>query len=352
MREVLGALGRRADVSLTILTPTPGAPTVRALVGDTLETLVTSPRADQLSLALWDRYRAGAAFERAGAEVIIGCKHLIPRTRRPTVLVVHDLLTLTRAHENALAKRVLLPAQYRRSLSDASALAAVSAATHARLETLDDGWAAKCTVIPNGMSQRLIEAAPRQPAAVEDRAFALVVGDLSPRKNLRLLTRIWSETPPADLALVVVGPDSGTDGSVRRELLELERAGSVTWIRGADDPELRWCYEHTRVVLFPTFEEGFGLPLLEAMSFHAPVVASTDAALREVGGDDPGVHYVDPQDETGWRAAITDVAARTDREFRVPVIPAGAITWDEHTDRLMALARELARGAPSPRTRT
>ena len=351
VREVLGAIGQRADVALTVLTPKSGAPAVRELAGDSLVTLITPPRSDQISLGLWDRYRAGAAFERADVEVVIGTKHLVPRTRRPTLLVVHDLLTITRARENALPKRILLPAQYRHSLTDASALVAVSAATRSRLEDMDTDWAAKCTVIPNGMSHRLLAAEAIAPSGIGDRPFALVVGDLSPRKNVRLLTRIWRAAPPAGLTLVLVGPDSGTDTPVRSELIELERAGRVVWIRGTGDEQLRWCYEHARVVLFPTFEEGFGLPLLEATTFHAPVVAGTDAALREVGGTAAGVRYIDPHDEAGWRAAISDGAHVSERTTRAPTLPAGAITWEQHTDRLVAAARDLARGTPSPRTR-
>ena len=349
VREVLGALGGRDDVRLAVLTTSGGSATVTRLAASTLDSLIVSPRADQISLALWGRYRSGAAFARAGAEVIVGAKHLIPRTSRPTVLVVHDLLTITRAHENALAKRILLPRQYRRSLTDADRLVAVSAATRARLGEINRSWEAKCSIVPNGMSARLIDVEPERPAAVGSQPFALVVGDLSPRKNLALLTRLWATAPPEDLRLVVVGPDSGTDAPVRRELLALERAGRVFWIRDAEDPVLRWCYEQARVVLFPTFEEGFGLPLLEAMTFHAPVVASTDLALFEVSAGDPRVVHVDPYDHDAWRTAIKNalVAGRTPRS---PQLPDGAITWREHTDRLISIARELARGTPSPRT--
>ncbi len=311
---------------------------------------MTAPRSDQVSLALWDRYCAGAAFTRAGSEVIIGCKHLVPRTRRPTLLVVHDVLTLTRAHENALAKRILLPTQYRRSLTDASALVAVSRATRDRLGAIDRSWAAKCTVIPNGMSEHLVDAHRAAPPGLGDRRFALVVGDLSPRKNLALVTQLWLADPPADLTLVVIGPDSGTDAPVRSELSELERCGRAVWIRGAGDDVLRWCYEQAAVVLFPTFEEGFGLPLLEAMTFHAPVVASTDAALLEVAAGAPDVTHVAPTDTGAWRAAIEHTVATRRREPAPPAIPPGAISWSEHTDRLVTRARELARGIPSPRT--
>ena len=141
---------------------------------------------------------------------------------------------------------------------------------------------------------------------------------------------------------MVVGPDSGTDAPrAARRCSTLERAGRAVWIRGADDPALRWCYEHARVVLFPTREEGFGLPLLEAMTFHAPVVASDELALREVGGGAPTVTHVDADDADGWRAAI-EAQSRPTAPTEPPRLPPGAITWDEHTERLLAIARHVA----------
>ena len=98
------------------------------------------------------------------------------------------------------------------------------------------------------------------------------------------------------------------------------------------------------MVLFPTFEEGFGLPLLEAMSFHAPVIASTDPALREVSNGASTVTHLDPTDATAWRAALAMAVATdqtADRAAAPPEVPAGAITWAEHADRLVHRARAI-----------
>lgn len=341
VREVLAACARRPDVRLTVATPAEHRALAEQLAGPALERLIIPPRADQISYGLWVRHRAGRDFGRRGVEVVIGCKHLVPRHGPPRVLVVHDVLTITRARENALAKRILLPRQYRRSLHDAERLVAVSAATRDRLATLDVRWAAKCDVVPNGMSLRLATVMPVAPTPAPSRPFALAVGDLSPRKNLGLLTRLWRGEPPVGLDLVVVGPDRGGDRAAREDLRSLERTGRVHWVRGADDAVLRWCYEHAAVVLLPSREEGFGLPLLEARTFHAPVVAGTDAALREVAAGDPGVVHVDPDDVAGWRAAV-GTAADTDRSAVPPAVPAGAWTWDRHTERLLAVARATA----------
>ena len=93
--------------------------------------------------AIWERYASGRQFERAGAQLVHGTKHLVPRVRLPTVLTVHDVMTITRADESGRAKRLLLPRQYRASIKQADRLIAASAATRDRLAALDPTWDAK-----------------------------------------------------------------------------------------------------------------------------------------------------------------------------------------------------------------
>ena len=74
---------------------------------------------------------------------------------------------------------------------------------------------------------------------------------------------------------------------------------------------------------------------------NAPVIASTDPALVEVADGADAVSHLDPDADEAWRAAIERVAGS--RPEVTPSLPAGAITWDEHTDRLIAVARETVR---------
>ncbi len=274
-----------------------------------------------------------------------GTKHLVPRGTRPTVLTVHDVMTITRAHESSRAKRLLLPRQYRTSIEQADLLIAASAATCARLHELDASWDAKTVVAPNGMSRHLLDARPEAVAELADARFALVVGDLAPRKNVRLLIDIWERVAQAapGLQLVVLGNPGPHHDETEHRLRELQGRGLANWLRGASDGMLRWCYEHAAVVLFPTLEEGFGFPVLEALSFHAPVLASTDPALVEVALGRAGVTHLDPTDEAVWIAAITRAASAPRPPGREPRLPPGTTTWDEYVETLVGLYRALLR---------
>jgi glycosyltransferase involved in cell wall biosynthesis len=342
--ELIGALGRRDDVRIVVAAPGDRAAVVQALAPDNLDALLPIPVRGQLPIALWERYRSGREFARAGAQVVHGTKHLVPRTDLPTVLTVHDLMTITRARESRWAKRLLLPHEYRASIVESTRLVAASAATRRRLAQVQPGSEAKTVIAPNGLSRHLVDAAAEPVPGLDGDRFALVVGDLAPRKNVGMLLGIWDRVAAASgLRLVVLGNPGPHSAETTRKLQELEGRGVARWLRGAGDGTLRWCYEHATVVLFPTLEEGFGFPVLEAATFHAPVIASCDLALVEVAAELPGVTHIEATDAAAWHGAIIEAARVPRGPVTAPRLPAGATTWDENAAQLVELYASLVR---------
>jgi glycosyltransferase involved in cell wall biosynthesis len=341
--ELIAALGRRDDLRLVVAAPASAVNLVERLAAGSLHAHLTIPGGGQLSVALWERYASGRAFAAAGAQVVHGTKHLVPRTGLPTVLTVHDVMTITRAHETAFAKRLLLPRQYRASLNQATRLVAASAATRARLHELDPAWDGKTVIAANGLSRHLMDARSEPVPELAGTRFALVVGDLAPRKNVGMLLDIWPRVIAVDpdLRLVVLGNPGPHSAESGRRLLDLESRSNARWLRGARDGVLRWCYEHATVVLFPTLEEGFGFPVLEARTFHAPVLASTDPALMEVAAGLDGVTHVDARDPDAWIRAIETAAAHPRVASPAPEPPPGAASWDDNAAALVAIYRAL-----------
>jgi glycosyltransferase involved in cell wall biosynthesis len=341
--ELIAALGRRDDVRLLVAAPRSASDLVERLTAGSLHKHLTVPGRGQLSVALWERFASGRAFEAGGAQVVHGTKHLVPRTALPTVLTVHDVMTITRANETAWAKRLLLPRQYRASLNQATRLVAASAATRERLRELEPAWDTKTVIEPNGLSSHLMDAGTEAVPELAGARFALVVGDLAPRKNVGMLLDIWPRvvaTDP-DLRLVVLGNPGPHSTETTRRLRDLEARGHARWLRGARDGALRWCYEHAVVVLFPTLEEGFGFPVLEARTFHAPVLASRDPAVMEVAADLDGVTHLDARDRDAWVAAIETAGTLPRAAPGAPEPPASAISWDENAAALVAIYRTL-----------
>ncbi len=323
-RELLHALGARGDVELVVVVPEGEEPAVAGVAN--VREVVTLRGRGTVGRGLDERYGIGRRLERIGVDVVHGTKHLVPRTRLPSVLTVQDLILLTWRATFPGPKALLLPRQYRASIRDATILVAVTEATRARLGALESDLLDKTVLVPNGLSVPLLQVAPEPVPTAADRPFALVVGDLSARKNVELLLGLWEDGvgEATGLLLVVVGPAGWKSDATRDRLAALVERGRAVWARDAPDAQLRWCYEHATLLLMPSFEEGFGLPIIEGRAFGVPIVASDDPALVEVGGGQ--ITHLDPRDVAAWRAAIVAAADRP----RVPSVPsvAGLPTWE------------------------
>jgi glycosyltransferase involved in cell wall biosynthesis len=138
--------------------------------------------------------------------------------------------------------------------------------------------------------------------------YFVVCGTIEPRKNHRLLLNVWRELvrQRGERApkLVVVGSRGRNAGAVL-DTLEQCRAlqGKVIVAHGLSSPALRRLVAHAKALLMPSFAEGFGLPVIEALAVGTPVIASDLPAHREIAGD--LAIYRDPTDGPGWLAAVS-----------------------------------------------
>lgn len=323
-RELLKALALRDDVRLVVVAPSDAEPYCADLPPGVVDGFIPFRGWGAVGRAAWEIHRLGARLEPLDLDVVHGMKHLVPKTRLPTALTVHDVMAITWPQQFGLVKRTLLPRQYRNSLRAADVLISDSNATAARLEVLDPKFSPKTVVAALGVAPQLITVESARPSVVPEGPFALVVGDLSPRKNLMLILDIWEEVAArtGGLRLVAVGPEGWRSKPTRSRLGELAGSGLVTWASHVSDRELRWCYDNAEVVLMPTIEEGFGLPMVEALALGAPVVASTDPALMEVARG--MARHVDVSFPDAWIEAIVEAW----EAGRIAVSKFELPTWD------------------------
>ncbi|HVL97128.1 MAG TPA: glycosyltransferase family 1 protein [Solirubrobacteraceae bacterium] len=278
---------------------------------------------------------------RAGCELVHSLASTAP-ARGPFVRVttIHDLnyLTVPDAHFGlrALGMRVLVPLAARTShriLTDASA---TRDELVARLKVPAD----KVDVVPLGLG-RVADEPPAPEAdlrarlALGERPVLLCLSAKRPHKNLGALldalARIPAERRPV---AILAGYPTPHEDELRERARRLGLDGDVRfegWLPAADVEGL---FALSRVFVFPSLAEGFGLPVLEAMARGVPVACSDIAVFREVAGD--AARYFDPRDPASIAAAIEDPPDPAPGRER-----AAAFTW-ARTAELTLVAYERA----------
>lgn len=148
------------------------------------------------------------------------------------------------------------------------------------------------------------------PVAVPDAPYFLCVGTIEPRKNHLLLLNLWramaTTLPASEVPKLIIVGRRGWENEQVIDMLERCPAllGHVEERNGCSDRQLDALLRGARAVLLPSFAEGFGMPVTEALAAGTPVICSDLPALREAGGPVPD--YLDPLDGPGWQRLILD----------------------------------------------
>ncbi len=167
----------------------------------------------------------------------------------------------------------------------------------------------------------------------EGKQLILSVGVIQTRKNTLNALRAL-ETLPEQYRLILAGGD-GHGSEIVHDYIHRQGLGSRVQVRGyVTQEDLRALYQSASVMLFPSLEEGFGLPVLEAMANGLPVVASRTASLPEVGGD--AALYVDPHDPRDIAEKVR--CAVEDAEMREKMIQQGLARAQEFSWKRVAEA--------------
>jgi glycosyltransferase involved in cell wall biosynthesis len=177
--------------------------------------------------------------------------------------------------------------------------------------------------------------------------YFVILGTIEPRKNHLLLLHLWRNLAleQGDSApwLVIIG-QRGWECEQVVDLLErcevLRKL--VIELPRCSDADLSTYLHHAQALLFPSFEEGYGIPLVEALAVGVPVIASGLPVFREIAGEIPD--YLDPLDGPGWQRLILDFAS-PDSERRADQLGrlAGfrAPSWESHFLKIDALLDEI-----------
>lgn len=221
--------------------------------------------------------------------------------RTKVVNHIHDVSFMAYPKLIGWKDRLFLSLLIPRSLSRANGIIAPSQFTKDEIVRYYGVAESKVTVVSNALSeaflkeQALDEERVREKYGLPER-FILAVGTLQPRKNIPFLIRAFArvcERLP-DVSLVLVGSRGGHhfDMGIDRALTEESLGSAVCFPGYIEEEDLPVLVRAATVFAFPSLYEGFGIPLLEAMSQDVPVASSDIPCLREIAGE--AALYFDP----------------------------------------------------------
>jgi alpha-1,3-rhamnosyl/mannosyltransferase len=261
----------------------------------------------------------------------------------PGLVTIHDLQPFAFPEHFSVVKRAYLRATVPTSVRRAVAVIVLTEWTRADVVERIGIDPDRVLLVPPGLDPMMpvdprVALDVRRRYGLDDVPFFLYPTITYAHKNHLGLVRAFSRVAAADgrVKLVLTGGSADAEDAVRDEVARLALGDRVVRTGRIPGADLEALFSEARALAFPSLYEGFGIPVLEAMSRGVPVIASTAAALPEVVGD--GGVLVDPADVDGWSDAMLrllhDDAHRADLVARGSARAAG-FTWEASAEALV-----------------
>ena len=271
-----------------------------------------------------------------GVAVFHGLNQRLPRRKRArSAVTFHDLFVMTGEYSTP-EFRQRFTALAREAAERADLIIAVSHFTAAQVRELLHIEPDRVRVVYHGVHapSQVAPIGPRQP-------WLLHVGALQSRKNIMGLVEAFEQTPPGWRLKLAGGQGYGAAAILDR-IARSPRRDEIDLLGYVSRATLEDLYARCSVLAFPSLDEGFGIPVLEAMAYGLPVVTSQRSATAEVAGD--AAVLTDPTSIASIAAGLTKVM--TDPQLREALHQAGrdraaTFPWSRAVTETAAVYREL-----------
>ncbi len=278
-------------------------------------------------------------------DVVHGTNYVVPPSSHPRLVSVYDCWFLRHPDDASPAVR-LAGKVLRRAVGTGAVVHASSHATARALrEFLPEAQVHTVHLAP------LPLAAPPSISPIPqltDRPFIVAIGTLEQRKNLPRLVAAFGliATEEPELQLVIAGSDGDDREAINTAVDALgPHANRVMFTGRVDEAVRSWLLHHARVLAYPSLDEGFGFPLLDAMQAGVPIVASSAGSIPEVAGE---AALLSPATD------VTALASNLQAAVAVPSVRAhlvasgrqqlGQFSWDRCGAEMAQLYRHVAAG--------
>jgi len=268
---------------------------------------------------LWRSFGIKKQLERDKISIYHGLSGEIPfrmdHSQVKTIVTIHDLIYLRFPDTYKWADRTIYNLKSKYACKHADHIIAISEQTKKDIIYYYGTDPAKISVIYQSCDDSfkipvtqekkdLIRKKYNLPAQ-----YILNVGTIEQRKNLLLIVQAMPAIP-ATVKLVVVGKKQAYAQQVIAEITRLKLQDRVIFLKDIPFTDLPAIYQLASLFVYPSFYEGFGIPVIEAMYGQVPVIAATGSCLEEAGG--PDSLYINPESATELSTAINTVLLNPD----------------------------------------
>ncbi len=281
-------------------------------------------------------------------DVFFAPAHYSPHgLQKPLVVTIHDLSYFY--YPNEFLKKDLYKLQdwTAQSLEKAQAVIAVSKTTKKDILHYYKTPDSKISVVYNGFEKPEKKSADAEVLgrlSLEKKKYFLYVGTIQPRKNITTLIKAFQKlkvTYP-EYKLVIVGKKGWLYDDILKQVGDTDK-DSILFTDYLPDNDVVQLYKHAQCFVQPSFYEGFGIPILEAMSYDCPVIASLNASLPEVGGD--ACLYFDPDVEKELVEKMELII--TQPQIRKELVAKGkkritAFSWEQCAEQTLEILKKAA----------
>jgi glycosyltransferase involved in cell wall biosynthesis len=312
-----------AQLDLRLYAPDKGRDELRGQIvaQDNVSFCYPHDSAQPFAKAWWRTFRLVKDLQRDQIQIYHGLSGELPfgisKTNIRSVVTIHDLIFLRHPEYYHWLDTKIYTWKFLQTIKEADHIIAISECTKRDIMEFGEVDGSQISVIYQSCAPRFgVRSQESGVRSQENRErYILSVGSIEERKNILLAVKALPYLPE-DLQLVIVGRHTKYTDVVQEYVERHGLTQRVKILHGVKNEELPDLYAGAEAFVYPSVYEGFGIPIIEAISTGLPVVACTGSCLEEAGG--PDNLYVAPDDAEGMAAAIRQVLRGAEgREERI-----------------------------------
>jgi glycosyltransferase involved in cell wall biosynthesis len=264
--------------------------------------------------SLWRVFGMKRTIKKNQIDIFIGLSNELPvgiwRTGAQSIVIIHDLIFMRYPQYYKLIDRLIYRIKFRYACRIANQVIAVSECTKRDIISFFNIPAEKIEVVYQGCHPDFQkEATAEKKKEITEKyhlppRFLLNVGSIEARKNLLLIVQALKNLPE-DIHLVAVGKPTSYQSEVEKYARKSGLQSRLHLLNNVDFEDLPALYQSAALFIYPSFYEGFGIPVIEALTGGTPVIAATGSCLEEAGG--AGSLYVNPNDDAELAERIKEI---------------------------------------------